>query len=131
MSGVLDLIEEVRQFGVTLLAEPPDLVLIPAGVVPTELKAKLKRHKPDVLRRLHLEQSMRRLEAAGIRIAIWENGAMRILMTENDALTAVDCGGTVYSPTDMFCYVQLQPDERRMLHDFKKSFGGTTKWESR
>jgi hypothetical protein len=61
MSAVLELIEEVSKFGATLRAEPPDLVIIPAGIVPVELKARLKQHKPDILRSLlELEESMRR-----------------------------------------------------------------------
>src|SRR5262245_47359799 len=102
MTDVLDLIEQTRKFGVILRAEPPDLVIAPAGVVPAELKARLKQHKPDILRRLKLEASMRRLETAGIRIAVWEDGGMRIVVTEGDAVQAIDNGGTVYSSQDMY-----------------------------
>src|SRR5690349_1732471 len=128
MSAVLTLIEQVRQFGVTLRAEPPDLVITPAGVVPPELKARLKQHKPDIMRRLELEDSMRRLEAARIRIAVWENGSMRVLVWEPNMAENVEPGGTIYTPEEMFYYVKLEEDERRMLHEFKKRFGGTTEW---
>jgi hypothetical protein len=119
MSAVLNLIEEVRQFGVTLRAEPPDLVITPAGVVPSELRAKLKQHKPDILRRLELEQSMRRLEAAHILLAISEDGDLRIVQTDPDAQKAILDGFTIYTPRDAYMYVNLTQSERRMLHGFK------------
>jgi hypothetical protein len=68
------------------------------------------------------------LEAAGINVAIWDDGEMRVVITQADTVQAIDDGGTIYSPQDMWHYIQLEPHERRMLHQFKKRFGGTTEW---
>ena len=74
---------------------------------------------------------MERLKATEICIAVWEDGSMRIVLSQNDAVKTIDDGSTLYSPLDMFHYVQLEPHERRMLHEFKKRFGvgGTSEWK--
>jgi hypothetical protein len=141
MSDVLELINEVRQAGATLRAEPPDLVISPPGRVPQELKARLCERKADIIRELglktELEASMRRLEAADIRVAIFTSEAdagLRVtdrrIRTDAEAKQAVIEGGVIYSPADIYHYIQLEPCERRMLHAFKKRFGGTTEWLS-
>lgn len=71
---------------------------------------------------------MRRLDEAGIRVAIWEDGSMRILTTQAERLQAVNDQGTIYGPKDMLMYVRLNESERRMLHDFKKRFPGSVEW---
>jgi hypothetical protein len=73
-------------------------------------------------------ESMKRLESAGVCIAVLDTGDMRVLRTEAETLQAIDDGYTIYSPQDMYYYVQLEPHERQMLHDFKKRFGGTVEW---
>jgi hypothetical protein len=126
VTDVLELINEVREAGVILRADPPDLIIRPAGIVRPELKAQLRQRKAEVLQRLELEASMRRLEKRGICIAIWETGEMRTVVSESDKVTSLDNGATIYSPQDMYAYVTLSEGERRMLHSFKKRFGGST-----
>jgi len=127
MRDVIEVINKVRQAGVTLRADPPDLVIKPASRVPTELKARLKECKADVLRHLELEESMRRLESAHISIAVFEDGSMRVIQPESEvhSFSALKDGATVYSPRDMYHYINLSAHERRMLHSFKRTFGGT------
>ena len=96
--------------------------------MPPDLKAQLKKRKAEVLQQLELERSMHRLETAGIRIAIWEDGGMCIVVTDRETVQSIDDGGTVYTAQDMYAYIHLEPHERRMLRDFKKRFGGTTEW---
>jgi hypothetical protein len=140
MSDVLELINEVRQAGATLRADPPDLVISPPGRVPQELKARLRERKADIIRELglktELEASMRRLEAADMRIAIFISEAEaglrvtdREIRTDAEAKQAAIEGEVIYTPSDMYHYVQLEPHERRVLHDFKKRFGGATEWK--
>jgi hypothetical protein len=76
-----------------------------------------------------LFESMQSLEAAGIYIAVREDGSMRLVVTEREAGHSIDGGATAYSPQDMYEYVTLTERERRMLHDFKKRFGGTIEWK--
>jgi hypothetical protein len=76
-----------------------------------------------------LDASRTRLEALGINIAVWNDGTMRIVVTEDDTLSAIHDGGTIYSPEDMLHYVELEPGERRLLHRFKKQFGGSAEWK--
>jgi hypothetical protein len=128
VSGVIELIDEVRQAGVILRAEPPDIVIKPADRVPADLKARLKESKSEVLRYLELEASLKRLESAGVCIAIAETGETRILISEADTLARSGNRGTIYSPKDMYMYVTLTQRERRMLHAFKRRFGGTVDW---
>jgi len=128
VTDVLELINEVREAGVILRADPPDLVIKPAGIVKPDLRAQLKERKAEVLQLLELEASMRRLETRDICLAIWESGEMRIVVSQSDSVTAINNGATIYRPRDMYHYVQLEPHERRMLHEFKKRFGGTSEW---
>jgi len=75
-----------------------------------------------------LSESMRRLEARGVNIAIWDTGEMRVVITETDTVQAIDDGGMIYSPADIYHYVKLEPHERMLLHQFKKRFGGTVEY---
>jgi hypothetical protein len=63
-----------------------------------------------------------------VTVAVWEDGSMHVLVREGDTLKAVKDGGTIYSPHDMIMYVTLSERERRMLHQFKKRFGGVVEW---
>src|SRR5262245_22021548 len=79
-------------------------------------------------RALSLEASRDRLMAARISIAIFDNGSMRIIRTGTQSGSDQD-GSTEYSAEDLWHYVQLEPHERRLLHSFKKRFGGSTEWK--
>jgi len=73
---------------------------------------------------------MKRLEASRVCITIFEDGAMRVVTSsKREAVGRNDAGGTIYSPVDMYHYIHLEPHERRMLHEFKKRFGGTVEWK--
>jgi hypothetical protein len=76
-----------------------------------------------------LEASMKRLESADVLLAISEDGDLRIVHTDADARKAAGDGFTIYTPRDAYIYVTLTEHERRMLHSFKKRFGGTTEWK--
>jgi hypothetical protein len=138
MSMVEELIREVEAAGISIRPDPPDLIVKPADRLTAELETRLKEHKPELMAYLSrtkpadladLEGSMRRLEAASVSIAVWEDGRMRVLVTEADTLGGIKDAGTIYSPHDMYYYVQLTPPERRMLHAFKKKFGGSIEWK--
>jgi hypothetical protein len=130
MSAVEELIFDVKAAGLILRPDPPDLVVKPEDRLTPELETRLREHKAEILRRFELEASisMQRLEAAGICIAVWEDGSMRVVITKAETVQAIDDGGTIYSPADMYHYLQLEPHERRTLHEFKKRFGGTVEW---
>jgi hypothetical protein len=128
-NDVLDLIGEVCSHGVTMRVDMPDIVIEPPGIVPAELKARVKARKPEVIQKLkELEESMKRLEAADVRLAVSEDGDMRIVYTENGARQAVLDGYAIYTPRDAYMYIQLDQRERKMLLDFRKRFGGTAEW---
>lgn len=131
MSDVQELIEAVQATGATIRAEGSDLKIKPAGILPPDLKERLREHKSEVLRQLELEASRQRLEAAGISVAVWPNGAMRIVSTEAETVMAVNDRGVLYTPADMLCYIQLEPHERRLLHQFKREFGGSIEWRQK
>src|SRR5207247_332509 len=89
MNDVLELINEVRQTGATLRADPPDLVITPASRVPPDLKARLKEHKAELLALLQTRRLEARLEHLGIRIAIdRQTGEACLVFTESDAEAA-------------------------------------------
>jgi len=73
------------------------------------------------------EDSMHRLDAAGTLVAVCD-GLVRIIRTDGQAHQAVLDGFTLYTPADMSHYVQLEMHERRMLHEFKRRFGGIVEW---
>ena len=105
-------------------------------LVTPELKSRLKENKAEILRVLEFVESMRRLQAADIRIAIFisdTDASLQVygreIWTDSDERLAVAEGAAFYTPMDMFAYIQLQPHERRMLQTFKKKFGGTTEWK--
>ena len=73
---------------------------------------------------------MKRLEADHIFVAVSEDGTIRIAEGNAKAQQLAKNRFTVYSPADMYHYVQLEPHERRMLRNFRKQFGGTIEWKS-
>jgi len=129
MNDVQQLIDAVHQTGATLRAEPPNLVLGSPERVPAELKARLREHKTEILRRLEMERRLRRLEMTDILVAISDKGDFRIVQTDAHAHQAVIDGFTIYSPRDAYMYVNLSDQERRMLQQFKRRFSGTTEWK--
>src|SRR5262245_51145773 len=126
MSAAVDeLIRDLKAAGLIVRPDPPDLVVKPADRLRPDLETRLREHKAELLKRLQtsyteveLYDSMRRLEHLGVCIAVWEDGTMRVLVSEADTGRAIENGGTIYSPSDMYHYVQLEPHERRMLHEF-------------
>jgi len=76
------------------------------------------------------EASMKRLEVSHISIAVLDDGTMRIVQGQLQTRRAIKDGFTIYSPKDMYHFVQLGPHERRLLHSFKKRFGGSVEWKS-
>ena len=78
-----------------------------------------------------LEASRDRLCAARISIAVFDDGSMRIIKTGTPPDRSKPEGFTEYSAEDLWHYVQLEPQERRLLHSFKKRFGGSTEWRKR
>src|SRR5437867_3485107 len=89
------------------------------GVPPTD--------KTDI----SLEASLRQLEGAGVAIAILESGEMRVVHSEEEATDATERGFTIYSAKDLYFFIQLEEHERRLLHSFKKQFGGAIEWKER
>jgi len=125
MNDVIELIDEVRKTGASLRVDPPDLIIKPADCVPADLKARLREHKSEIVRLLELEASMHRLEEARVFVSVSDDGSMRILIAE---AVPDNTPGSLFSPRDMYHYIQLQPHERRMLHEFKRGFGGSMEW---
>src|SRR5262245_61375765 len=120
-----DLLSEIRSLGGRLEADGDRLLIdVPAGMLTPELRERLRQHKADILRKLELEASMCRLHAMGVSIAIWEDGSMRVVVSDAAIVRSINENGTIYSPEDMYHYVTLSKPERRMLHSFKKRFGG-------
>ena len=77
----------------------------------------------DELSELNL--SMQRLGAAQAAIAVFDDGTARLVHL--GACGQPTAGNfAVYSPADMFTYIMLSQHERRIFHDFKKRFGGST-----
>jgi len=65
-----------------------------------------------------LEASRRRLEAANVSVAVFEDGSMRVIQDKQSG-QAVKDGATVYSPADMLMYVTLSQHERQILRGVK------------
>jgi hypothetical protein len=129
MNSVIDdVLQDAANAGITIALDLPDLIVSPVERLTPELEDRLRRHKAELIRLLELRGSMERLEAACVCIAVWDDGSMRIVMTEAETVTAINDSGTIYSPQDMYYFVTLNQRERRLLHDFKKRFGGTTEW---
>jgi|ERR1051326_3881383 hypothetical protein len=87
MNDVLELIQAVHALGAELRAEPPDLVIKPAGKVPPELKMRLREHKPELLALLNAKQPKLCFHCAGLRLCdciscnaglVLENGDFRV-----------------------------------------------------
>jgi len=115
MSTVEDVLRDTYAAGIQIEADPPDLIVTPADRLTPQLEDRLRCYKADIVRRLQLEGSMRRLQATSVSIAVWEDGSIRVVVTDSETAQAIDGGATVYSPPDMYYYVQLDPRERRML----------------
>src|SRR5262245_8599537 len=76
-----------------------------------------------------LEASMRRLIAADVRIAIFITTTdaglhitdERIVRGEDDARAAWRDGAVVFDAGEMFAYIRLNPEERRLFRSLKTS----------
>jgi hypothetical protein len=99
-----------------------------ATVVDLPVAASTETRQPNIDQ---LSESMRRLELSNILVAVLNDGDMRIVQSDREAQRTLSGGFTVYTPRDMYMYVHLSARERRMLHDFKKRFGGTVEWSER
>ena len=135
MNDVLELINEVRQTGATLRAEPPDLVISPPGRVPQALKERLKERKREVLavlartspnldgwRDLPLSEVERRHVA--IKIRSDEYGTLWLVSTEAERGLA-DSGHPAYTVQEARRMIGLPEPLVRQIHALKKTFGGT------
>jgi len=127
-----EIVNEIRNLGARIQARGDRIHIdAPKGTIRPELKAKLSENKAEILKKLELEASMKRLEATHISIAVLDDGTMRVVRSDAEACQAVANRFAIYTPEDMYYYVQLEPHERRALHDFKKRFGGQTEWRKR
>lgn len=123
------LVKQVCSTGAMIYPDPPDIIIEPASIVPTELKARLKQRKAEVLQyieELSRLKSLKELDAAHVNVAVWDDGRMRIVITE--VVRSAD-NRVLFSPQDMAMYVSLSAHERRMLYAFKRQFGGETEWK--
>jgi hypothetical protein len=77
-----------------------------------------------------LRISMERLEGTHISIAVSHDGTIRVAQGDIQVQELIKHGLTVYSPADMYHYVQLEPNERRMLRSFQKQFAGSIEWKA-
>jgi hypothetical protein len=129
--SAMEIVNEVRSLGAHIESRGDRLHIdAPAGKITPELKTRLIENKAEILKRLQLEASLRRLEAAGINIAVFDDGSMLVLTEEADNVSAIDHKGTIYSPRDMLMYVTLSENDRRMMHAFKKLLPDAS-WEWR
>ncbi len=84
---------------------------------------------PAVLTNMReLIESLQRLERAALAIAVFNDGSFRVIHAGAYGQPASE-HFTVWSPMDMFFYVLLPPEERRIFLSFKK-LGGTMEWRS-
>ena len=78
-----------------------------------------------------LEDSMDRLEAAGVHVAVRDDGEARVVYTGAGKELAEEEGFTVYSAREMYMYVMLSSEaERWTFHSFKRRFRGTAEWRN-
>ena len=139
-----EILDEIRILGGRLQARGSWLHIdAPKGVLKPEHREALATFKPELLALLkvredrELEASIRRLEAANIRIALFVteiDAGLQVsdsqVRNDSEAQQAMTEGGVIYTPMDMFAYIQLAPNERRILHDFKRRFRGTVEWKA-
>src|SRR5262245_21677904 len=89
----------------------------------TKETKKTKEAEPASAETNELDASMRRLEAANIRLALWEDGRHQFIRDKNEMSQSIQSGATLYTPRDMYNYLSLEPHERRLLHEFKRKYG--------
>jgi hypothetical protein len=124
MNPVAELIGELAAYGASLAAEPPNDLVLEGDIerVPAELKNRLRAHKAELLAHLattaELLSSMKRLEAQQISIAVWPTGEFRVVTGEAVGQAWRD-GGMVFDPGEMYAYVQLNPEERKLFRELK------------
>jgi len=111
-----------------LSADGAAIRVMTATALSPALRVQITEHKAEILHLLDLEASANRLNAAGIQLAIWENGNARIVRSITDVARAINSGAMVFTPTDMLRYVQLQANELFMVRSFVKTFRATVEW---
>jgi hypothetical protein len=131
-----EILHEIQTLGGRLEVRGERLhIELPAGSATPELKERIRANKPALLAVLSshrttddLTESLKRLESANILLAISEDGDLRIVLTEAAGHQAIRDGYSMYEPSDAYHYVQLDPDERRMLREWKLQ---ASKWQRR
>jgi hypothetical protein len=126
-ADVQELLDVVRASGVTLTVDGPDLVIRPGGVLPAEVRERVRAHKPEllaVLRDAEFAASRDRLQAANITVAVLDTGDIQICVTDADRQDAQRQGYTLYSPVEMYLFVAMPEPLRRQVHQLKQKFGG-------
>ena len=125
MTDVRDLIEAVRDAGAVLRAEPPDLVVSPAGVLSESLRRELKERKPEVIAALthpdllELSEEFRRMDRIRIDTVC---GYAWLVASYDDADDIRE--GAVYSVDVWPYFVALSPEEKLEVHEFLCGLGG-------
>lgn len=67
-----------------------------------------------------LEESARRLGTAGLSVAVWPDGRMRIVAGSVSAIYAWQDGAMVFTPQEMLDYVtKLDEPARRLVRELK------------
>jgi hypothetical protein len=137
MSTVLELIDQVRQAGATLRADPPDLVITPSSRVSQELKERLRKviavlaRAPEDLNAWR-NPPLSELEQRHVAIKIESERLWNALAGLNeDERQLADRGGPVYTVQEARRLIGLPPPLVRQIHSFKKTFGGTVETKLR
>ena len=97
-SAIDDLFDDIQAAGIHVRIDPPDLIVSPAERLTPELEERLRQHKAEILDRLKLKESMRRLEAANVLIGIPRKAFSGLLKPDTEADKAVAEGFTIYKP---------------------------------
>jgi hypothetical protein len=110
VSAADEILNNIRSIGGRIEATTGGLLHldVPAGTLTPQLKARIKQHKGEILRRLELES---RLSALGISIAIDKATSAALLIFSHSDAEAVRELATLYEPFS----IDLTPAQRREL----------------
>jgi len=110
MNDIQQLIEEVRTSGASIRVEGENLKIKPADRISTELKAKLRQRKADVVRCLEL---VTRLSNLGVSIAIDKSTKAALPIFSKSDADALRHVADIYEPHK----APLNDEQCRVLHE--------------
>jgi hypothetical protein len=120
----IEIIEEVRSNGGAIQVQGADIVLSATRPLPADLVARVRAHKTEILEAFDNPRTLTTEYRRAGRICIESDWAGTVWLVVSEEHVRGNEDGCVYFPYEIAFMIELSERERRILHGFKRQFGG-------